>query len=62
MKNHWKVDVSFYVPRAQAPSAADAERLVEREVNNRSIQKYLGDTVGDADVHEGETVEWDMEG
>ena len=56
---HWKVDVSFYV---KADTARDAERRVVNELNSPAIQKYIGDTVGDADVHEGDTVAWNMEG
>lgn len=59
MSRYFKVDASFYV---QADSARDAERRVTNELNSPAIQKYIGDTVGDVDVHEGDTVAWDMEG
>jgi len=55
----YRVITSFYV---EAENAKEAERLVLRELNSRPIQKLVGDTIGDADVHEGETEEWDLDG
>jgi len=57
--SHWKVTASFYV---EADTARNAERRVTNDINAPAIQKYIGDTVGDVDVHEGATIEWDMEG
>jgi hypothetical protein len=57
---HFKVDVSFYVDKVDAPTAAEAEALVSRELNSKV--NYWRELLGYADVHEGDTVEWDMEG
>lgn len=55
----YRVVASFYV---EAESAEEVEDLVRRELNSRPTQRLIADTVGDADVHEGETQEWDPNG
>lgn len=54
----FRVQASFYV---EAENAGDAEELV-REINSRPVQKLIGDTVGEVDVHEDDTEPWNMEG
>lgn len=55
----FKVTASFYV---EADSAEAAEAAVGAEVNGSTVQRYIAESVGDADVHAGETIPWDMNG
>lgn len=55
---YWRVESSFYV---QAPSAAEARKLVAGELNSKPVQHLIGDTVGEADVHD-DVEPWDMQG
>jgi hypothetical protein len=50
------VTASFYV---DADMSVDAEKLIEQELNSGPVQRLIGDTVGDVDVHHGEARQWD---
>lgn len=54
----YRVQASFYV---EADNASDAECLVRREINSRSVQRLIGEIVGEADVHD-DAEEWDFNG
>jgi hypothetical protein len=59
---HFKVDVSFYVDKVNAPTAQEAEQFVHRVLTSTMVPADVREALGDVDVHQGDTVEWDMEG